>query len=758
MNISYRNRVDRKNGVALVIVLGLLSVLTTLAVAFAIAMRVEYMAAQNFANSVRAEHIAQAGISHAMEWINRSMITNPLPVTYPRWTNSYGQLTEAVASTGRLGICDSILNGEVEKAVPAGLLPNAQDAMAECHWDTVIDSSGRSNRFAYLVVDMSGLLDANYSGGRERTWSESLREIDIHKVPGIADTNAFFADRQAHVRYETLPELLKLNTGLTPDQARCLYVYSYDSGRDETFRSNAVPPQTGTEVKLSRLGMATTNDLELKFNVNALTNMNPATYTTDTNFLAYKTKLIQLLRDAGRVYKPEDVVWNVVNWIDTDRYPQNEPTGNPAYVSTEGGEALPLINEIVLKRVVTQTSTGCQFCVELWYPFVVENEIWGGTNGSSSVQYSMLIDTRPTNGTLNVDLTPMAYGATNEFMVYTSAVMDQLSADVRVIVFEGAKNDPGRRAVDAAMNRSGQQDPYGTKWSDVVMYTTFSNFYSMEVDDPRSNGKPVYWVMKAQGDTLGTTNSISDPWGDKWPGTFDRQGLPIYVKNGPMENIGEMGYIPLANRENHPQYAGIPVKHYWCTIDLLNRDEGAYLLDYMTVYPTNRTGHGFVTVNTRDQDTLNALFTQMRIGWANQTVNNYKYLKVEDPAVQTLVSAVTQAIIERTTSLPRGAISFADLFDGVDTSGGPVARAFRDIGKWWAAQTKLKVNDKAYEDGFRNLIELITFRQNIFMIAVAAQVVAPNGITVEAEKHGLATVYRDSYTGNYFVRSFKWVK
>ena len=116
MKNTDQNRQNRKSGVALVIVLGLLAVLTTLAVAFAIAMRVEHMAAQNYADAVRAENLVHAGFASAMEWIDGSM-TVPAPLTYPRWTSGT-QLVEAVASTGNSGPCGDLLTGEATNAIP----------------------------------------------------------------------------------------------------------------------------------------------------------------------------------------------------------------------------------------------------------------------------------------------------------------------------------------------------------------------------------------------------------------------------------------------------------------------------------------------------------------------------------------------------------------------------------------------------------------------------------------------------------------
>ena len=41
---------------------------------------------------------------------------------------------------------------------------------------------------------------------------------------------------------------------------------------------------------------------------------------------------------------------------------------------------------------------------------------------------------------------------------------------------------------------------------------------------------------------------------------------------------------------------------------------------------------------------------------------------------------------------------------------------------------------------------------------MAAQALAKDGETVVGEKRAMANVVRDSYTGAYFVRSFKWLE
>ncbi|MDD4352644.1 MAG: pilus assembly PilX N-terminal domain-containing protein, partial [Candidatus Gracilibacteria bacterium] len=61
------------SGIALVMVLGILSVMLILAVAFAIAMRTERMAAGNYADSVRARQLVHVGIARAMADIQNNL-------------------------------------------------------------------------------------------------------------------------------------------------------------------------------------------------------------------------------------------------------------------------------------------------------------------------------------------------------------------------------------------------------------------------------------------------------------------------------------------------------------------------------------------------------------------------------------------------------------------------------------------------------------------------------------------------------------
>ena len=62
---------NRKDGVAVIIVLGLLALLMVLGVAFSVSMRVERTGAANYGNAVRTRQMVWAGLARAIGAINR---------------------------------------------------------------------------------------------------------------------------------------------------------------------------------------------------------------------------------------------------------------------------------------------------------------------------------------------------------------------------------------------------------------------------------------------------------------------------------------------------------------------------------------------------------------------------------------------------------------------------------------------------------------------------------------------------------------
>jgi hypothetical protein len=213
-----------------------------------------------------------------------------------------------------------------------------------------------------------------------------------------------------------------------------------------------------------------------------------------------------------------------------------------------------------------------------------------------------------------------------------------------------------------------------------------------------------------------------------------------------MENIGELGYIWRSNLDSSSEETRGTNYYWWRTINLMHFDEGAALLDWCTVRSTNAPEYGLFAINSRQTNAVKALFNNMKIGYVSGPETNFVQLNTLD------YGPLIGAIITNGPYLNFRSMFTSESAD--DGGGGPVARAFRNAA---TNNHPAAMGDVFTEDPFRRICELITFRQNIFIITIAAQVFGGDGETVVGEKRASAVIYRDSYTGRYFIRSFKWL-
>jgi len=820
---EFRHR-NADRGVALVIVLGLLSLLTLLAVAFAISMRIERLAARNFANGVRAEMLLQAGLVEAMRKVDVTMQGR----SYPNWTNEITKRRDVLCSSGGAGAekVTNMLSDEAINMVPGALMVDAQKAADDCSWSSIwVDSKGDGKvdgRIGYVVINGGGLLDANIIGGEPRKDSTRVQEIDISALPDVNDVTAFYANRPVHRRYEQIAELAKLNADELDDPVANLFVYSLDPGREQ------MPTDLDT---IGTLNTVLTNRL----NINAFTNCSVFTdpvknldwqaYTKaltgaageqDANFKAYYDLLLKYL-EGGQTFvvtsalrKPIDVAINIINYVDKNRLPQiaqQQTTPYPWNVS-ECIEDIPMINEIVLRKAEGQLANKYQFDVELWYPFVpnvVEDtdrfylEVGVFTNYYGGPDVPAL----PTPGKRDImsyKYEPWSFGykvepmgfyedATHkQFRFYPSPPTNWIEfADKGPIggnnkvwflarLWKGDDTGGGNyvsNIVDESMGYwedNGHSEAHDNDDSDKRKIQRFESEVGYSVSDPRSNGQRKYWGLgteaainsgysyPASQHTLGAMNVNCFPWGDEgWQygkssgppkdGIPKGQGLPIFHRNGPMLNIGEIGNIWWGNMDD--EWKEDPASWWWVSLNILSYDYGAFLLDRLTVGPTNCAATGLVSISSAQCDALKSLWHNTKIGptnvmgYADHELIQFSNLKLQD---------LVQKIITKSTT--NNIWCFQSLFDK-GWEGGDVGRAFRAVATDPSPNGFPKC-DVHEEDMLRNILNMITFRQNIFVIILAAQVMGPDGAAT-AEKRAVATVYRDAYTGRHFVRSFKWL-
>jgi Tfp pilus assembly protein PilX len=799
-----------KNGVALIIVLGLLAVLTLIAVAFAIAMRVERLAARNYVNNIRAEQLVQAGIVRAMETIDMTMSTN----CYPDWKKlGFSPVSDALPSTNgstTLPIDPPIIGIEATNAIPEALLPDVNVAAPLCTWTNIVAWTNEfgvtSGNVAYVAINCSGLLDANYVGGASATGSgTNVNQIDLTQLPDLGKSamyaSYFTNNRAADMRYETVTELSALNKLNDPKHTQAFptgtnatdfFVYSYDPGRDLMWNNRANLGTRGIVLYPKFAVNSITNTPEWIASYNMVSNsgaaVNPEAYHfipgTDTlpinnnvsqEFKDYYRDLTNCLNGHGHfptttplaysaVGKYHDIAINMINYLDPDRIPQLAETSSKAYAfqCSEAYEDTPLISEVAYMQ---EASSNWMFAVKLWYMFY-PNDVKAGEfrlrinvyHSSVSVSGQPCTDQNDYQNNFPVpyqmlitNIGAMSCHTPSDPQQFQTHYITNLPGPTNFFMAQVLKVDGARTyIIDQAMSRT--------------TATCFNAAWDYTCNDPRSNGKIEYWTTAAAkggvdhaigATTLGQMNTNSTPW------KRQSQGLPCFHRNGPMETVGEIGHIGTGNLDD--EGAG-PDDRYWQTINILSWNWGGFLLDRMTVRSTNswdeannpqelNPAHGLVAINSRQKDVLYSLFHNMVIGTTNapQKLNaSVVNGPVQDLVLNGLLAHVSQPNDEYW--------SFQSLFDPstTDWEGGTMAKKFKALATTDAPDGSGNISEIKRQDPLRKIENYITFRQNIFEIIMAARVVGADG-GVLAEKRAMATIYRDSYTGKSFMRSFKWL-
>lgn len=248
----------------------------------------------------------------------------------------------------------------------------------------------------------------------------------------------------------------------------------------------------------------------------------------------------------------------------------------------------------------------------------------------------------------------------------------------------------------------------------------FTGDYAYSVDDPRMNGSIENWDVVSR--SIGSNNWNCTAWADEIEG----QGLPIFHRDGPMVTIGEVGHI------FHPGSTNTK----WRNINILS-PEGAFLLDRLTVRATNPPACGLVSMNSAQTNVLGTLFHGVEVGYTNEFKTASHTLDMNGDPVRQITSA-----------LGKGFYSFENMFE-IDG----VSNGFQKCAS--SIVTNGQVSDIIREAPLRNIVEMVTWRQNIFTVIVASQALGRDGETPVAEKRGIAVVYRDAYTGKSFIKSFR---
>jgi len=331
--------VESKEGVAIIVVLGMLALLMIMATTFSITMRVERVGAGGFAHNVSAENLVWAGLARAIDQIEANM--GPTDPNYP--ANAYYPTTWSVLGSGGTNAALSLSWGEAEEHIPAAL-----DPLPGVEWEDLQTASGSKASVAYLVMNCSGFLDANYVGGSNRLAGASVKEIQVESFGSVSSATDLDSKRLADGNYyATLQEFDILQNepgGGLADVPDYFVTYSrYPNGS-----------LTGTTID--------EDVVDLSGDVSALEGR-------EAEIVAKLSQTVQGLQagDAQAIFD------NLIDYVDTDSTPRNGNLGSPQT------EAVPMINEVWFApspvQVTRQTPSTVQLSptpvlLELCYPFV----------------------------------------------------------------------------------------------------------------------------------------------------------------------------------------------------------------------------------------------------------------------------------------------------------------------------------------------------------------------------------------------------
>lgn len=417
---------NARQGVALVLVLGFLTVITVLAVAFAITMRTERLATRNYVDMVRAQQMAQVALGRAIEQLDQRIGNNLYPAT--TWASSTGvAMNPAIVRTG----------AESARAIPGAVYPSAA-AVSGTGWTNLI-AGGVTGRVAWLSVDCSGLLDANQignAGGTARGLGTDPSEMQLATAVLSEITNpATFLSRRATVykRFETVEDIAVLGRAdawlASPYTPRNLFPFSYfPEGfyrQPNSIATNAV--YIG--------GAEATWDSQAKIEQAFVNSLLTA---------AQATQLYNELKDYADA--------------DNTPYALDKPSVEP----------VPMINEVAVQTAGANVAV----YVEAWYP-------WARASTSSfTLEGTAVFAGYPAaSGTVTITPIPIANPAPNTYWpsAPTQIPCPAISNGVTTVTFnltvkEGAVTVDQARIIVSGNNASKQCLDPRFNWQDIATY------------------------------------------------------------------------------------------------------------------------------------------------------------------------------------------------------------------------------------------------------------------------------------------------
>ncbi len=725
-----------ESGIALIVVLGFLSVLAIMAISFAVNMRTERMASRLYLDSIRSRQIVDVALARAMEDLDQDMISSV--ELYPSWDQD-----QRPSSGG--GVSYNIFTGRAPNYVPQ--FWSGAAATPSMETITIPSADGTADmkaRFAYQVFNLSGLLDPNIHGlADDRQEGLNPEEVRV--------SSSILSDVAGGAQWE-------IGSGgfgdyLRNDWKRIETVYEFKELGDANGLLKSSEPVRNF-FPFSRSLIERKPDGEPKVVISG----------AETNLVEARTNIVAAFSICG-VPNPDNMVFsNLLDYVDADIVPKS--------LESFCTEPVPMINEIkaeaeATRRVIDSNSGLEEFTlqmtitVELWFPFLPNNETFTLSQvpnidfvtippGSEAYllpsDIAMLNDINPTNGTTGVvqpNMQPSSITAsgtgfyTIEYQynekVYQGTGVNPAISSVPVLVA------PNTNSIEVLFNgipvdRVSEVREPGQNYALnlTVPFNGNSDTKSISCLDPRfnhesgnsPNGTP-YWKISPE--TIGALNNNTVNYSSGEPVTVDSM---MYVRNAGIQNAAELGFLCI----------GEP----WRTIKLYSG--GSFpmhpVLDYFAIRASDTPVSGRVNLNSQTASVLASLYYQLPINSVPGSSSAY------DLSTQDAFDIAEDVIEYGQAQTEYDRLSMIGEVQSVYSAGSP----------YYSYLT----TDERIEALIRNVANIISIRQNIFGIVIEAQALSEDDVVMGGSK-AFAVVWRDpvedaaSGIHPMYMRYFAWI-
>lgn len=741
--------VRNRDGIALVVVLGFLAVLTIMAMGLVVSMRTERLASKSYLDMVNARLYCNVGLADSMVWVEEFLATANEEnfVVAPcfrganskNWSQYFWMLPSRDPVVRNPEDYDTFQNSFFDGIgtnflpyVPIRYryeLPSGTNDVSKMgvQWIHTTDPSGKVNgRYMYMIFECSAFVDVNYL----------RREI----VPGfrtggdwdmITDPDQFFPDRENDSRYETERDVADGNEWVEQTMAASAdwfhFSYSPPMQRIKALREDGLNrvefiedlnidgSNTSKAVVLpvSAAGiMAKRNDIEEAFRALA----DSATW-----------------RNAeGRVDK-EDLFELLVDYCDSDFTPENN-NFNRASI-----EPVPMVNEIVVSSNTVS--------VEVWCPYV----------GESTARYSGSFD-------IDVEIDGISGTLSANMPAWSSDVEPPLPKSFEVALPSAPSNST--MTVKVSLRGSGGR-------LDEVTLDGVPIGKSLQCNDPRFNHVASQW-KQYDAPTLDALNknmlATCVPAIDNTAPYLVDGDYMMYCANDDLDCAGDLGYLPVAP---------------WRTLKLYEDSRNNVVdmdpvLDYLSMQDEVAYGKCNPNAGSHLARTIQSIFDAHNqvaggyLGMFMSETNNIKDEFLYENLISTGHGFGRNLMVGfRSNGMPSINLSdFGDRLFRWDKGG-----IFRNKSKlsWFKDQsaTDPQYSELRLEHLMRRASALASIRQNLFLVCIWAQKLGTpqggetewNSYPILSEAQAVALAWRDPYPvandNQYhpkFVRYMRWME